>query len=185
MDIGTERAKNGTGILEAEIKGVKVLVKDYSSEDRETLLAVYDELAASPEGLATLRSRFDYRPPRAAFEAYLNNPRIKYRAVVTDPNNTVLGLGDYFIDRYDFQRAELSRLVVPDYQGKGVGTLLVRHLIKKCGELDPEVTRMESLTRAGNIAAISSLTRVASEYGGFQTDLPATDQVRFTFPLKK
>lgn len=172
-------------IPETEIKGRKMVMKEYTPEDRDRLLSAYDELYSTPEGKKIISLRFGGLIDRETFDKTLDNPAIKYRTIVQSPDGqNLMGWAEYFIDPKDTQRAELSRLIMPTYQGHGIGTALIGHLIEKCRELNPEVHRMISFTLVDNTAAIKSLTKAMKQFDGYSTYNEGTFEHRFTFPLK-
>jgi RimJ/RimL family protein N-acetyltransferase len=160
------------------------LLKDYTHDDKKSLLSLYDNLRNTNIGRETLRYYFTGMVTKSTFAAAIENPSIRYRIVVLSPDRKAVGWGAYRIDAKDPRRAELARLIIPQYQRMGLGTALIERLIRKCSLLNPEVTRMESQTLPDNRAAIGSLTKAAKTLGGFRDEKTSSSHVHFSFPLK-
>jgi RimJ/RimL family protein N-acetyltransferase len=160
-------------------------MRDYiPEEDREKLLELYDKLRRNSKGRETIRFYFGDLITRSAFKVKLTDPAAGHRTIVLSPEGEIIGWGKYSVDLKDPSRAMFARLIVPEYQGKGIGTALIGRLIERCLQLDPNVTVMESQTLPGNKAAIGSLTKAVAQFGGFKVQEPDMSNVHFTFPLK-
>jgi putative acetyltransferase len=61
---------------------------------------------------------------------------------------------------------DLTVAVHPDWQGKGLGSLLFKALIAAARELDPRITRIELMAREGNADAIRLYQRLGFKIEG-------------------
>jgi RimJ/RimL family protein N-acetyltransferase len=180
----TEEERNGYP-PEAGEKFKEYLMRDYRPEDKEALLAMYNLLSSTQEGRESLRYYFVDPVSRSEFEAHLGNTVDRHRTVILSPEGTLIGLGKYYVDSVDPERAELARLILPEHQGKGIGTALIMLLIKKCRQLNPDVTRMESQTYPDNEAAVRSLDKAIEALDGFKAQPPGATRIHYTFPIKR
>ncbi len=168
-------------MIEAETRDQGVHFRSYTAGDKGVLLAGFDELLVSRAGLQTIRQRFGWECNRGQFEKILDDDEI-VRILATSPiDQELMGWGEYVVDKAVPGKAELLRLVMPEHQGRGVGTALIGHLIDQCRDQNPGVTRIESFTHPTNAAAINSLTKAQKIFGGRRVDLPRRSLVRFRF----
>lgn len=158
-------------------------MKECTIAERQLLLDIHQRLLASQEGRRTLNFRFGFCINEVNFQRYIDNTNLGYRVLICDSSGTICGWGEYFIDR-NTQSAEFSRLLLPEYQGKGLGTMLARHLISECKSRHPELRYIESVTRSDNTFAIGSLRKLLKDFSGRSKVDPRTQDVHFIFPLR-
>ncbi|MGI5133240.1 MULTISPECIES: GNAT family N-acetyltransferase [unclassified Streptomyces] len=106
--------------------GTTVCIRPVASGDHEPLREFYTEM--SPENL---RMRFFVASPRSAARAAdracaMNRPG--HRALLAEAQGHVIGLAEYYTGE-DKDEAEISIAVADRLHHRGVGTLLVEHLV--------------------------------------------------------
>lgn len=158
-------------------------MKEYTMVERGRLLDIHRQLLTTSEGRRTLNYRFGFCINEVNFQRYIDNSALGYRVVMRDSLDRICGWGEYFIEKNTCS-AEFSRLLLPEYQGKGLGTMLARHLITECKSRHPKLRYIESVTRGDNAFAIGSLRKLLKDFSGWSKVDRQTQDVHFIFPLR-
>ncbi|MFI6335750.1 GNAT family N-acetyltransferase [Streptomyces sp. NPDC050535] len=106
--------------------GTTVCIRPVRPGDHDQLRELYEEMSAE-----SLRLRFFAASPRSAAMAAdraCAPPRPGYRALLAESKDRVIGLAEYEVGD-DAPTAELSIAVADGLHHRGVGTLLVEHLV--------------------------------------------------------
>lgn len=146
-----------------------VLMRDFVPSDREKLRAFYNAFASSDNGVESLELFFGFNPDLDVFESLIDPDNYRHSVSLLDSNDRLVGIGNYYYEiDPDPEHVLIGRLIIPEYQGRGIGGELVSHLIKRCKQLDSTVTEMTARTLPSNVRAINSLTKVQKAIGGFR-----------------
>ena len=161
MSIESE-SPNSASPAENTLQGV--VMRDYIPDDREKLLDVFDTLSPTPEGRAALESLLWCELTRDMFEKYVDETSISHRTLVFSSAGQLLGWGEYCAGDEKSDIAAMSRFVLPEFQGRGIGTALAEYLIKRCRERHPQVGNMLANVYNGNGAALQSLIKSREQW---------------------
>jgi GNAT superfamily N-acetyltransferase len=116
-------------VVEGLREGRSVTIRALAPEDRSAMLS-----AAARVSAQSLYRRF-FGPKRGFTEQevdfFVNVDFVKHVALVAELNesgeNTVIGAGRYIVTQPG--TAELAFAVIDEYQGQGIGTALLKHLV--------------------------------------------------------
>jgi putative acetyltransferase len=138
-----------------------------SLTDAPRVLDLYRAAAASPSnGLA--------RSPEEYSLTHIENVLREASAtgvvlLALDEDATLLGMIDAMKigpRQFDHVLSNLTVVVHPDAQGRGVGTLLFNALFEASAKLTPKITRFELMAREGNTGAIRLYERLGFKIEG-------------------
>lgn len=149
--------------------GSRVILRPMVQEDREKLLAFFQGLDA--HDLLYLRS--DVRDP-AVIDRWVNN--IDYRRafpLIAETQGRIVGDATLHMRLMGWKRhvGNVRVVVAKDYQGKGLGTLLINELVELAGEYGLEKLIAEIHLQAHNALA-------AFKSAGFSTKAVFEDLVK-------
>jgi len=140
--------------------GSHVLIRPIRKQDREAERSFIKNLSPATQRLRFLAAVTE--PTEAMLEQLTNIDYVHamaFVAVVTlDARETIVGVSRYSTDR-DETRCECAVTVSDDWQGKGLGTLLMKHLIDVARSRG--IRRMVSIDSAENVQAKD----LASQFG--------------------
>ncbi|WP_372729283.1 N-acetyltransferase family protein [Nocardioides sp.] len=121
--------------------------------DQQTVREVYQGLSETSRRLRFL-VEMPAEPPATVLRLLAETDRVNHVAYVATAHGRPVGIGRWVRDRHDPCIAEAAFSVVDDYQGRGVGSLLLHQLMHSMlyagiGTLvctrDPENSRVERL----------------------------------------
>jgi len=149
--------------------GSRVMLRPMVREDREKLLAFFRGL--DEKDLLFLRS--DVRNP-AVIDRWVNN--IDYRRafpLLAEAEGRIVGDGTLHMRPVGWKRhvGNIRVVVAKDYQGRGLGTLLINELVELAGEFG-----LEKLVAEIHLQAYSALA--AFKHAGFSTKAVFEDLVK-------
>ncbi len=149
--------------------GTHLLLRLGTPADRDELLAGFEHLSAESR-----RARFFTPMPRL-------RPQVLERLVDVDDHHHVavaaldvgrppapgtdaegfgVGVGRYIVDADDPSRAEAAVTVIDDYQGRGIGTLLLEALIDHA--IGTGIATLEAMVLAENEAMLNVLAQLGA-----------------------
>lgn len=178
-------------IEETEDKPQGIVIRDYAPEDEGKISDLYYDLYSTPQGQQSLVSRYGSVISLEEFKTSLFNPTTKHTSVVISPEgDEIIGLGQYIVSDHTPNEAEIALLISQRYQGRGIGLDLVKKIIGRCKDLNPEIKLMKGVAFAANQPSIKMLTRAREILGGSLEIIPDENnpdeiEYHFSFPLDK
>ncbi|WP_405905367.1 MULTISPECIES: GNAT family N-acetyltransferase [unclassified Streptomyces] len=107
--------------------GTTTRIRPVGPGDHEQLQGLYEEM--SPENLRLRFFAASRRSAAMAADRACAPPRPGYRALLAETKGQVIGLAEYEAGEDDAESAEISIAVAEGLHHRGVGTLLVEHLV--------------------------------------------------------
>jgi GNAT superfamily N-acetyltransferase len=158
--------------------GTSVIVRPIRAEDKAALVEGLERL--SPES----RYRRFLRPVTGLSDrelAYLTEidytNHFAWVAVTDDEDQRGLGVARYIRDAKDPEVAEAAVAVADDYQGRGLGSMLIRLLVATA--LENGITRFQGWVLGDNIEVLRPLARIGArrtpEGGLLRVEVELTD----------
>ncbi len=142
------------------------LVAALNADATEKVVALYRAAAAARGGLARTPDEIDDAYVRRFLESAA---RAGVSRAIFAGDGTLIGeIHALRMAPRQFQHVltDLTVAVHPDWQGKGLGTLLFGQLTEAARALSPPVTRIELFAREGNAGAIRLYQRVGFKIEG-------------------
>lgn len=134
--------------------------------DHAILLALHRAVAEDPNGIARL--------PEEITDEYIASlltisPPSGLQLVVTNEARQLIGeihAGKYGLRVFEHILANLTVVVHPDYQGKGIGKALFTRFLEDIRQRFPEIRRIELEARASNEASLGLYRSLGFEQEG-------------------
>jgi acetyltransferase len=153
--------------------GSEVLLRPLVAEDRERIRSAFDRL--SPESryrrfFVSLRELND-----GLLDLLTDIDHDNHEAIVAaEPRSEeILGVARYVRIPGEPERAEASVAVVDDWQGRGLGRVLLEHLVGRARESG--VSRFVAFVQAENRRAVEVLSHLGPTASSFQGDVVELD----------
>jgi ribosomal protein S18 acetylase RimI-like enzyme len=165
--------------LEYSVRGAEL-------SDLHKIMVLYRAVAARSGGIA--------RQPDEVTEAYVRNfiercHETGIILIIEDPSNPEALIAEVHtcspgIRVFSHLFSDLTIAVHPDYQGKGIGSLIFRTLLQEIESKHPEILRVELISKESNQKAIQFYKkfgfraegrlekRIAGKKGELEADIP-------------
>lgn len=159
-------------------------IRPATIEDASEIHALYRRVAAKPGGIARLEEEVSGVYVRAFLTRALSDG---VALVVIDKSAAIVAeIHAYTPDPYCFSHvfSELTVVVDPTTQGKGIGKSIIAALLQAVTETHPEIRRVELIARESNEKAImlyeslgfrkegKLVGRIRNVDGNFESDIP-------------
>lgn len=143
-----------------------VLIAALTPDATDKVVALYRAAAAGPGGLARQPDEIDSSTVRPFLERAAKDG--VSRAAFAGDGTLVAEIHALRMAPRQFQHVltDLTLAVHPDWQGRGLGSRLFAQLIAAARGLEPKVTRIELMARAGNAGAIRLYERLGFRIEG-------------------
>lgn len=143
--------------------GTTVKVRPIRPEDKEALAAGLSRVSAESRYRRFLRPVTSLSPKELAYLTEIDYSN-HFAWVAVDPDDDQYGLGvaRYVRDAKDPTVAEAAVIVVDEYQGKGLGTVLLRLLVATA--LDKGITTFRGWVLGDNIEVRRPLERLGARF---------------------
>jgi putative acetyltransferase len=144
----------------------QIMITALTPDATDKVMALYRAAAATGSGLARAPDEIDEPYVRAFLERAQKDG--VSRAVWTPDGTLAAEIHALRMIPAQFRHvlSDLTVAVHPDWQNKGLGTLLFQSLIEAARALAPPVTRIELLAREGNAGAIRLYQRAGFRIEG-------------------
>jgi RimJ/RimL family protein N-acetyltransferase len=141
--------------------GTTVTVRPIRPEDKEALAAGLSRVSPESRYRRFLRPVTSLSPKELAYLTEIDYSN-HFAWVAVDPDDDQLGLGvaRYVRDAKDPETAEAAVIVVDDYQGKGLGTILLRLLVATA--VDNGITTFRGWVLGDNVEILRPLERLGA-----------------------
>jgi GNAT superfamily N-acetyltransferase len=109
--------------------GCKLTIRAYSPLDREIFLSAVDRMSPQSRYLRFFTVKRDFTDRERSF--FLNVDFEKHVAIVAlieEARRTIIAGGGRYVTTRE-KTAELAFVVIDEYQGRGIGSILLRHLV--------------------------------------------------------
>jgi len=159
-------------------------IRPITAEDTAEVLALYRRVACSPGGIARLEDELSEAYVRAFVTKALSDG---IGLVAVDKSGSIMAeIHAYKPEPYCFSHvlSELTVVVDPTTQGKGIGKTIFTAFLQAVSEAHPEVRRVELIARESNEKAIKLYEslgfrkegklagRIKNVDGSFESDIP-------------
>jgi RimJ/RimL family protein N-acetyltransferase len=141
--------------------GTTVTVRPIKPEDKEALASGLSRVSPESRYRRFLRPVTSLSPKELAYLTEIDYTN-HFAWVAVDPDDDQLGLGvaRYVRDAKDPEVAEAAVIVVDDYQGKGLGTILLRLLVATA--VDNGITTFRGWVLGDNVEILRPLERLGA-----------------------
>ncbi len=166
-------------LIETLADGTRVLIRPIRPEDKEKLAAGLKQLSPRSRYLRFMRPVADLSDRELAYLTEVDyTDHFAWAAQAVDlPGQPGVGVARYVRDPLDPEVAEAAVAVIDDFQGLGLGTILMRLLTETA--LDNGIGRFRAYVLPENRKVLKSLQKRGAEFRS------ADGLVRVDFPLEE
>lgn len=156
--------------------GISIEVRALEPEDEDGMLAAIDRTGVQSlqRRFFVMKREFSEKERNFFMKVDFTNHVALVAVAQEDGKPTIIGGGRYIV--FEPQRAEMAFVVVDAWQGRGIGSILMRHLIKIAGD-----SRLKELT-AEVLPENTAMLKVFGKFG-FKPD-PRRDPQTVHLALK-
>jgi ribosomal protein S18 acetylase RimI-like enzyme len=133
-----------------------MFVRHAGPDDFQKIYSLYKNVASQPIGIA----RSVEEITASYIENFMNHAAYNgIELVIDNPDNAAEIIAEIHCYKlvpktFDHILSELTIVTHPDFQGRGVGTMIFSHLLQYITNQRPDILRVELIARESNIKAI-------------------------------